>query len=142
MPRGYEIAYDYIYILCSLGHAYNIKYFSLIQIICKQIFLTQTTTQCQSGRDTPHSSELQNLSLTIKSDLILRTSIDMSSSSCRAASTDIPDTLSLSLSLSHSLATTPYRSSPLGGLQGYIPYPHRAAVRMFELAILLLLGHM
>ena len=28
-----------------------------------------------------------------------------------------------------SLATTPYRSSPLAGLQGYIPYPHVAAVR-------------
>ena len=26
-----------------------------------------------------------------------------------------------------SLATSPYRSSPLVGLQGYIPYPHRAA---------------
>ena len=41
-----------------------------------------------------------------------------------------------------SLATSPYHSSPLAGLQGYIPYPHRAAVYMFELAILLLLGHM
>ena len=41
-----------------------------------------------------------------------------------------------------SLATSPYRSSPLAGLQGYIPYPHRAAVCMFELVILLLLGHM
>ena len=35
-----------------------------------------------------------------------------------------------------------YRSSPLVGLQGYIPYPHRAAVCMFKLAILLLLCHM
>ena len=41
-----------------------------------------------------------------------------------------------------SLATSPYRSSPLAGLQGYIPYPHRAAVCMFELAVLLLLSHM
>ena len=41
-----------------------------------------------------------------------------------------------------SLATSPYRSSPLAGLQGYIPYPHRAAVCMFEQVILLLLGHM
>ena len=41
-----------------------------------------------------------------------------------------------------SLAISPYRSSPLADLQGYIPYPHRAAVCMFELVILLLLGHM
>ena len=41
-----------------------------------------------------------------------------------------------------SLATSPYRSSPLVGLQGYIPYPHIAAVCMFELVVLLLLGHM
>ena len=41
-----------------------------------------------------------------------------------------------------SLATSPYRSSPLAGLQGYIPYPHIAAVCMFELVELLLLGHM
>ena len=37
---------------------------------------------------------------------------------------------------------SPYRSSPLAGLQGYIPYPHRDAVFMFELVVLLLLGHM
>ena len=30
-----------------------------------------------------------------------------------------------------SLATFPYRSSPQAGLQGYIPYPHIAAVCMF-----------
>ena len=41
-----------------------------------------------------------------------------------------------------SLATFPYRLSPLAGLQGYIPYPHIAAVCMFELVVLLLLGHM
>ena len=41
-----------------------------------------------------------------------------------------------------SLATSPYRSSLLAGLQGYIPYPHIAAVCMFELDVLLLLGHM
>ena len=41
-----------------------------------------------------------------------------------------------------SLTTSPYRSSPLAGLQGYIPYPHIAAVCMFELVVLLLLGHM
>ena len=40
------------------------------------------------------------------------------------------------------LATSPYRSSPPAGLQIYIPYPHIAAVRMFELVFLLLLGHM
>ena len=42
----------------------------------------------------------------------------------------------------HSLATSPYRSSPTAGLQGYIPYPHIAAVCMFELVVLFLLGHM
>ena len=41
-----------------------------------------------------------------------------------------------------SLTTSPYRSSPLAGLQGYIPYPHISAVCIFELAVLLLLGHM
>ena len=41
-----------------------------------------------------------------------------------------------------SLATSPYRSSPLAGLQGYIPYPHIAAVSMFELVVLLLPDHM
>ena len=41
-----------------------------------------------------------------------------------------------------SLATSPYHSSLLAGLQGYIPYPHIAAVCMFELVVLLLLGHM
>ena len=40
-----------------------------------------------------------------------------------------------------SLATPPYRSSLLAGLQGYTPYPHRAAVCRFELVTLLLLGH-
>ena len=41
-----------------------------------------------------------------------------------------------------SLATSPYRSSPLAGLLGYITYPHIAAVCMFELVVLLLLGPM
>ena len=41
-----------------------------------------------------------------------------------------------------SLATSPNRSSPLAGPQGYIPYPHIAAVCWFELVVLLLLGHM
>ena len=41
-----------------------------------------------------------------------------------------------------SLATSPNRSSPLAGLQGYIPYPHIAAVCMFVLVVLLLPGHM
>ena len=41
-----------------------------------------------------------------------------------------------------SLATPPYRSSLLAGPQGYIPYPHRAAVCSFELVVLLLLSHM
>ena len=40
-----------------------------------------------------------------------------------------------------SLVTPPYRSSLLTGLQGYIPYPHRAAVCMFELTVLPLFGH-
>ena len=35
-----------------------------------------------------------------------------------------------------SLATSPYHSSLLAGLQGYIPYPHIAAICMFELVIL------
>ena len=41
-----------------------------------------------------------------------------------------------------SLATSPYRSLPLASLQSYIPYPHIAAVCMFELIVLLLPGHM
>ena len=41
-----------------------------------------------------------------------------------------------------SLATSPYHSSLLAGLQAYIPYPHITAVCMFELVVLLLLGHM
>ena len=81
------------------------------------------------------------------------------SSSC-AASTDIPDSLLIGLRafdlvssrvwweattnnypwLSH--ATFPYCSSPLAGLQDYIPYPHLAAECMFELVVLLLPGHM
>ena len=42
----------------------------------------------------------------------------------------------------HCLATSHNRSSPLAGIQGYIPNPHIAAVCMFELVFLLLLGHM
>ena len=41
-----------------------------------------------------------------------------------------------------SLATSPYHSSLLTGLQCYIPHPHIAAVSMFKLVVLLLLGHM
>ena len=41
-----------------------------------------------------------------------------------------------------SLATSPYYSSPLAGLQGYTLCPHIAAVCKFELVVLLLLGHM
>ena len=41
-----------------------------------------------------------------------------------------------------SLITSPYHSLPLAVLQGYIPYPHIAAVCMFELVTQLLLGHM
>ena len=41
-----------------------------------------------------------------------------------------------------SLATSPYLSSLLAGLQVYIPHHHIAAVCMFELVVLLLLGHM
>ena len=48
-----------------------------------------------------------------------------------------PARISLNLSL-----TSPYRSSLLAGLQGYIPYPHVAAVCMFVLVVLLLPGHM
>ena len=40
-----------------------------------------------------------------------------------------------------SLATTPYRPSLSAGLQGYIPYRHRAAICRFELIALPLLGH-
>ena len=40
-----------------------------------------------------------------------------------------------------SLATPSYRTSRLAGHQGYIPYPHRAALCMFELVALLFLGH-
>ena len=40
------------------------------------------------------------------------------------------------------LTTSTYHSSPLAGLQGYTPYPHIAAACMFELVVLLLLGHM
>ena len=39
-------------------------------------------------------------------------------------------------------ASSPYHSSLLAGFQGYIPYPHIAAVCMFELVVLLLLSHM
>ena len=38
-------------------------------------------------------------------------------------------------------ATFPYRSSPPAGLIDYIPYLRIAAVCMFELVVLLLLGH-
>ena len=41
-----------------------------------------------------------------------------------------------------SLTTSLDRSSPLVGLQGYIPYPHIAAVCMFDLVVLLLPCHM
>ena len=41
-----------------------------------------------------------------------------------------------------SIATSPYRSSRPAGLQGYILYPHIAAVCMLELVVLLLLCHM
>ena len=56
-----------------------------------------------------------------------------SSSSGRATGTEYPWP---------SLATSPYRSSPLVGLQGYIRYPHIAPECMFELVVLLLPGHM
>ena len=62
-----------------------------------------------------------------------KTFIASSSSSCRATRTDIPDPLSPLL---------PIVPSPPAGLQSYIPYPHIAAVCMFELVVLLLLGHM
>ena len=41
-----------------------------------------------------------------------------------------------------SLATFPFRSSPLAGLLDYIPYPHIVAEYMFVLVFLLLHGHM
>ena len=56
-----------------------------------------------------------------------------SSSSCRATSTDIPDSLSL--------ANPPYRPLLLAGLQGYIPYQHRHAVCRFVLVVLHSLVH-
>ena len=46
------------------------------------------------------------------------------------------------ISLTLSLSTSPYHLSPPAGLQGYIPYHHIAAVWMFELVVLLLIGHM
>ena len=52
---------------------------------------------------------------------IKKYSSSSSSSSCRA-----------------SLATFPYRSSSLAGIQGYILYPHIVAVYMFKLVVLLL----
>ena len=48
-----------------------------------------------------------------------------SSSSCHAASTDIPDPISPLLPI----------------IQGYIPYHLIAAVCMFELVVLFLIGH-
>ena len=48
----------------------------------------------------------------------------------RAASTDIPELFSPFLPIVHRL------------WQGYIPYPQRAAVCMFDLAVLLLPEHM
>ena len=50
------------------------------------------------------------------------------SSSCRAISTDIPD----------SLATPPYHPLLPADPQGYIPYRHRTAVYKFELDVQLL----
>ena len=41
-----------------------------------------------------------------------------------------------------SLAASPNRSLLLVGPQGYLPFPHIAAVCRFELVVLLLLGHM
>ena len=41
--------------------------------------------------------------------------------------------------ISLTITTSPYRSSPLAGLQGYITYPHRDDVCMSELVVLLLL---
>ena len=46
------------------------------------------------------------------------------------------------ISLTLSLFTSPYHSWPLAGLQVYTPYHHIAAACMFELAVLLLIGHM
>ena len=55
------------------------------------------------------------------------------SSSCRAASTDIPDPLSPRLPIIHRLWQV-FRVTP--------PYHHIAAVCMFELVVLLLICHM
>ena len=57
------------------------------------------------------------------------TTSSSSSSSWYATSTDIPDPLSPLLPIVHRF------------WQGYIPYPHRAALCRFELVVLLLLGH-
>ena len=66
----------------------------------------------------------------------------------RYTSHNIVTTHDLSLILGHqhgypwsSLTTPPYRSSLLAGPQGYIPYPHKTAVCMFELVVLIWLGH-
>ena len=56
----------------------------------------------------------------------------ISSSSCRATSTDNPDPLSPLFPIVHRF----------GRFQGYIPYPHIAAECMFVLLVLLLSGHM
>ena len=55
-----------------------------------------------------------------------------SSSSCRACLHGYPWP---------SLATFPYRSSPLAGLLDYIPYPHIVNECMFVLVVQLLHGH-
>ena len=70
---------------------------------------------------------LKGMNILIPFQLWIKSS---SSSSCRAASTDIPDPLSPLLPIVHRL------------WQGYIPYPHIAVVCMFELVVLLLPGHM
>ena len=57
----------------------------------------------------------------------------LSSSSCRATSTDIPDPLPPFFSIDHCLWQV---------FMGYIPYPHIAAECMFVLVVLLLPGHM
>ena len=41
----------------------------------------------------------------------------------------------------HLVVTSSYHSLLSAGPQGYVPYPHRAAVCRFELVALLLLGH-
>ena len=82
--------------------------------------VTQTTTLvCSSNQLLKKEKQITRTKMSFKPSKSWSPVLSSSSSSCRAASTDIPDPLSPLLS---------YRSSPLARLQGYIRYPHIAAV--------------